>query len=96
MALQQWATAAKAISATAHAQGALKTAGVDELAVADAAAIHPWAPLLWGSNCRGRADRFRTLGWAPQVQGMEQSIGEVVKFEIEGTGATGVKATFDK
>lgn len=96
MVLQQWATAAKAISAAAHAQGALKTAGVDELAVADAAAIHPWAPLLWGSNCRGRADRFGALGWVAKGGALEESIGEMVKFEIEGTGATGVKATFDK
>lgn len=96
MPLQQWATATKAIGAAAHAQGALKTADVDELAVSDAAAIHPWAPLLWGSNCRGRADRLRALGWDPKVKALEENIAEMVRFEIGGAGATVVKATFDK
>ncbi|KAL2867466.1 NAD(P)-binding protein [Aspergillus lucknowensis] len=46
--------------------GKLETDTVDELTVAQATEIHPYAGLLWGASCRSRADRLKALGWTPK------------------------------
>ncbi len=57
-----WADVTAVIAKIAHAAGALPTAEVEKLSPEKAAEVHPWAPLLWGCNCRSRADRVETRG----------------------------------
>ena len=64
---QKWGDVSAAISKILADKGLVKTAEVDKLSVAAASAVHPWAPLIWGGDARGRSDRLHGLGWKPQV-----------------------------
>jgi len=79
-----------------YSLGRLSSTDAEQLSAQQASELHPWAPLLWGSNCRSRADRLRKLGWSPKHDNLEAYLMEMVKFEVDGTGATNVKASFDK
>ncbi|KAJ5635347.1 uncharacterized protein N7484_008660 [Penicillium longicatenatum] len=58
--------------------GQLETDAIDELSVAQATEIHPYAGLLWGASCRSRADRLRAIGWAPQESDWKALMDETV------------------
>jgi hypothetical protein len=74
----------------------IKTSAVDKLSVADAAALHPWAPLIWGGNARSRSDRLHKLGWKPQGPSLFESLPSMVNEEAKTLGTQSAKLTFDK
>jgi hypothetical protein len=77
-------------------EGLIKTAEVDKLSVAEAAALHPWAPLIWGGNARSRSDRLHKLGWKPQGPGLYESLLSTINEEVKTLGTQSSKLTFDK
>ena len=94
--MQKWEDVAAAISTFAASQGLIKSAEVDKLSVDDASTLHPWAPLLWGGNCRSRSDRLQQLGWKPQGPNVMDSIPSMVLQEAKTLGSQASKTTFDK
>ena len=58
-----WKEVAEKISQITKEFGHIESADVDQLSVDEASKFHPWAPVLWGGNCRSRATRLRSLGW---------------------------------
>lgn len=40
-------------------------------------------PVLWGSNSRGFATRFKALGWKPYREPIAEWVPECVEFEIK-------------
>jgi nucleoside-diphosphate-sugar epimerase len=90
-----WLDVTAAIAKIAHGRGAILTADIDQLDVAEASKVHPWAPLLWGGNCRSRADRLRSLGWKPAGPTIYESLPAMVDFEINSLGTQSDKTTFD-
>jgi nucleoside-diphosphate-sugar epimerase len=89
-----WKDVTAAIAKIAHKAGALKSADIDKLSVEDASAVHPWAPLLWGGNCRSRGDRIRALGWKPTGPKIYDSLPEMVSYEIKNMGTQSSSTTF--
>ncbi|KAJ5107200.1 hypothetical protein N7456_003875 [Penicillium angulare] len=77
-----WKTISEKVTELAHKQGKLATAEVEELTVEDAVKFHPWAPVLWGGNCRSRASRLRALGWKPEGPTVWETLPSIVDFEI--------------
>lgn len=75
--------------------GAIKSAEIDAIDTESASKWHPWAPLLWGGNCRSRSDRLRALGWKPTGPTIYESIPEMVSFEIANLGSQTASTTFD-
>jgi hypothetical protein len=55
--------------------------------------MHPWAPILWGGNSRGSAERLKALGWKSSGRGFAESLPEMIDAEVEGRGL-GQKLTF--
>ena len=90
----RWKDIVAGLAKIAHQKGAIKSAGVEKLSVEDAIAVHPWAPLLWGGNCRSRADRIRALGWSPSARKIEEYLPEMVDFEIKSLGTQSSVTTF--
>jgi len=39
--------------------------------------------VLWGGNCRSRAERIRELGWVPKGADLASSLEEMVDVEIK-------------
>jgi len=91
-----WKDVAEAVSKIAFDQGLIKTAQVDKLSVADASALHPWAPLIWGGNCRSRSDRIEKLGWKAKGSLFEESLPAMIAAEVKTLGRQSSKTTFDK
>jgi nucleoside-diphosphate-sugar epimerase len=89
-----WKDISTTVAKIAHAKGAIETAEVDKLSVEDAISVHPWAPLLWGGNCRCRGDRIRALGWKPSDRKIEEYLPEMVDFEIKALGTQSSATTF--
>lgn len=55
---------------------------VEELGVDAASEMHPWGPLLWGSNARTRGDKLREeLGFVAKGGNVLDSLPEMVQFE---------------
>lgn len=72
----------------AYKKGFLSSAKVDDLSIEEVAKLHPWGPLLWGSNCRSKASRARKLfGWIPEYPDVWSSIEGYV---VEGARANGL------
>lgn len=71
---------------SAHKLGAIKSADVDQLTLTpeEASEIHPWAVLIWGSDCRARAEKLRKLGWEAKGVDVFESIPDMVEREIKG------------
>ena len=69
---------AQAIATKLEELGKLETDLIDELTVAQATELHPYAGILWGASCRSRADRLRALGWAPEETDWHVLIDETV------------------
>jgi hypothetical protein len=90
-----WADVTAAIARIAHSRGLIPSAEVEQLTVEKAAEAHPWGPLLWGGNCRSRADRFRALGWKPSGPSIYDSLPEMVDFEARSFGNQASTTTFD-
>jgi nucleoside-diphosphate-sugar epimerase len=78
-----WGDFEKKIAEILHAKGAIKSADLEEMTVEDASKIHPWAPILWGGNARSRAERLRKLGWTPKMGNVDESLAEMVDYELE-------------
>jgi hypothetical protein len=89
-----WRDVTAEIAKIAHEAGAIKSTEVDRLSAEDATAVHPWAPLLWGGNCRCRGDRIRALGWTPRGPTIFESLPEMVNFEIKALGTQSSATTF--
>jgi hypothetical protein len=85
-----------AIAKIAADEGLIKTAEVDKLSVDEAAIQHPWAPLIWGGNCRSRSDRLHKLGWQPHGPGLFESLPAMANEEARTLGTQSSKLTFDK
>lgn len=77
-----WKSISEKVTQIAHQRGKLATADVEELSVEDALKFHPWAPVLWGGNCRSRASRLRALGWKPEGPAIWNALPAIVEFEI--------------
>ena len=90
----RWKDIVSELAKIAHQKGAIKSADVEKLSVEDASAAHPWAPLLWGGNCRSRGDRIRALGWKPSARKIEDYLPEMVDFEIKSLGTQSSATTF--
>ncbi|KFY81989.1 hypothetical protein V500_10923 [Pseudogymnoascus sp. VKM F-4518 (FW-2643)] len=90
----RWKDIVTELAKIAQQKGAIKTAEVEKLSVEDAIAVHPWAPLLWGGNCRSRGDRIRALGWKPSARKIEEYLPEMVDFEIKSLGTQSSATTF--
>jgi nucleoside-diphosphate-sugar epimerase len=54
----------------------IKTADVDRLSIEDGTRIHPWAPIMWGTNLRVSGSRLRLLGWTPEGPDVLGTISE--------------------
>lgn len=89
-----WDAVVKEIAKIAQAHGALPSDQVDKLSIETASGVHPWAPLIWGGNCRSRADRFGATGWKPTGPTIYKSLPEMVDFEINALGAQSAHTTF--
>jgi nucleoside-diphosphate-sugar epimerase len=59
----------------------LETPDVDQLSVDEASKLHPWAPVLWGGNCRSRASRLRSLGWKPTGPTVAKCLPSMIESE---------------
>ncbi|PYH38802.1 2-deoxyglucose-6-phosphate phosphatase [Aspergillus neoniger CBS 115656] len=81
-----WKGVSEKVTQIAHESGKLVTADIETLAVEDAIKFHPWAPVLWGGNCRSRASRLRALGWKPEGPSLWEAIPSIVEFEIRALG----------
>jgi len=82
---QRWKSISEAVSKYAEAKGLMKSSGQDKLTGQEAAAIHPWGPLIWGSNCRSRADRLRSLGWKGLAADVYAELPAMVDFEVNAS-----------
>lgn len=56
---------------------------IDHLPTSHSTQIHPWAPLLWGSNFVGRSDLLHALGWRTHGPSLLSSLSEMLDFEME-------------
>jgi hypothetical protein len=93
---QKWGDISSAITKILYDQGAIKSGEVDKLTVAEASALHPWAPLLWGGNCRSRSDRIRALGWKAVGPNIFDSLPSMVAEELKTFGVQANTTTFSK
>jgi hypothetical protein len=82
-----------AIAKAAYAKGLLGSDQVDKITVESAAAMHPWAPILWGGNSRGSAERLKLLGWKSSGKGFLESLPSMIDAEV-GKEGLGQKLTF--
>lgn len=49
--------------------------------------MHPWGPVLWGSNSRSVASRARKeLGWTPAGPSLDETLDFVIKQEANKLG----------
>ena len=93
---QKWGDISGAITKLLHEQGVLKSGEVDKLSVAEASALHPWAALLWGGNCRASADRIHALGWKAVGPSVFESLPLMVAEEVKSFGSQSNITTFGK
>lgn len=56
----------QAVATKLKGLGKIETDAIDNLTVAQATEIHPYASFLWGVSPRCKADRLRALGWTPK------------------------------
>ncbi|OBT63732.1 hypothetical protein VE03_06161 [Pseudogymnoascus sp. 23342-1-I1] len=82
-----WVEVGRDIALVVAERGIKVSTEVDQLSAEDATKLHPWAPMLWGSNARSRADRLRGLGWKPVAPSLKESLGEIVDVEIKALEA---------
>lgn len=94
--MQKWADVAEAVSKIAFDRGLIQSVEIDKLSVADASALHPWAPLIWGGNCRSRSDRIEKLGWKAQGPLFPASLPAMIDAEVETLGKQSSRTTFDE
>lgn len=78
-----WGDFDKKIAEILYAKGTIKSPDLEEMTAEDATKIHPWAPILWGGNARSRAERLRKLGWMPKMGNVDESLAEMVDYELE-------------
>lgn len=93
--LQRWGDIATAITKIAFDKGYISSDEVDKVSPDEAAALHPWGPLIWGGNSRGRSDRLQALGWKPQGTSVYESLASMVDAEAKTLGSQSQKTTFD-
>jgi len=90
-----WTSAASKITSTAYSLGYLTSSNVEKLTVAEASIIHPWAPIIWGGNCRSRAQRLRSMGWVPKGVSFESSLTAIIEAEMKELSIVKGKTTFE-
>ena len=59
------------------------TTEIAHLPASHSTQIHPWAPLLWGSNLVGSSDLLHALGWRTHGLSLLSALPEMVFFEME-------------
>ncbi|KAI2602120.1 hypothetical protein GGR54DRAFT_536642 [Hypoxylon sp. NC1633] len=74
---------AQAVATKLNQLGKLETDAIDELTVAKATEIHPYAGLLWGASCRSRADRLKAMGWVPKETDWRALMDETVVSALD-------------
>ncbi|CAG8953949.1 hypothetical protein HYFRA_00010910 [Hymenoscyphus fraxineus] len=79
----QWGSIAVAVTKALYEEGALKSGNVDSISIEDATQQHPYASILWGGNCRSRADRLHALGWEAKAPNVLQSVPEMVAESLK-------------
>jgi hypothetical protein len=84
----------KAIAKLAYKSGDLPSEEIEKLTPEQATAVHPWAPLLWGGNCRSRSDRLRALGWKSVGPTICESLPVMVEVEVKTLGMQSAATTF--
>jgi len=92
----KWGDISALITKVLFDQGLVKSAEVDKLSVEEAQIQHPWAPLLWGGNSRGQADRLRRLGWKVAGPDIFASLPVMVAEEVRNFGTQSSLLTLDK
>ncbi|KAL0640177.1 hypothetical protein Q9L58_000735 [Maublancomyces gigas] len=82
-----WGKLAATIATKAKALGYLKSDAVDTLSNEEILKMHPWGPVLWGSNSRSVASRARKeLGWTPTSPSLDETLDFVIKQEAKKLG----------
>ncbi|KAN0094037.1 NAD(P)-binding protein [Hyaloscypha variabilis] len=59
-------------------KGAIEKEGLDEIDIAQAKELHPYAELLWGVNMRVNGERIRRLGWRAKEADVFSTISELL------------------
>ncbi|KAF3914337.1 hypothetical protein AA313_de0205820 [Arthrobotrys entomopaga] len=72
------------ITRIAFEKGYIDTDEVDELTVEEIRALHPYGPILWGTNSLSVASRGRkVLGWVPEEVALEETLEEEVEVAFK-------------
>ncbi|KAH8882405.1 NAD(P)-binding protein [Thozetella sp. PMI_491] len=77
----RWVEIAQAVAKYLADKGVIPTAELDKLSPEESAKIHPWGPLIWGSNARSRGQRLRKLGWKPESPTVFEELPAMVEAE---------------
>jgi hypothetical protein len=91
---KRWGDISTAVAKIAHDSGLIKSTEVDKLSVEEATALHPWAPILWGGNSRGSAERLRALGWKSKGKTIAESLPGMIEFEAKADERQRQELTF--
>ncbi|KAF2228919.1 nucleoside-diphosphate-sugar epimerase [Viridothelium virens] len=82
-----WADVAKEVAHEAHRQGLIKEDKIVSYAPEDVSKLHPYGPVVWGANSRGKAIRARKLlGWNPKDRSLLQTVSGAVDIEAKKKG----------
>lgn len=68
-------------------KGYIKSDAVVSLSIEEVTKIHPFGPVLWGSNSRSVASRARKeLGWNPVAPSLDETLDAVIDAEVKILG----------
>ena len=82
-----WADVAKAVAHEAHKQGLIEEDKTVQYDADEMQKVHPYGPIVWGANSRGKAIRAsKLLGWTPKGRGLFETIPDAVDIEAKRKG----------
>lgn len=82
-----WADVAKAVAHEAYKQGLIKEDKTVQYEPDQVQKLHPFGPVIWGANSRGKAVRARQLlGWTPKDRSLLETIPDAVDYEAKRKG----------
>jgi nucleoside-diphosphate-sugar epimerase len=73
-----WGELSRELGTVMFEKGLVKTPETKKIGADEAGQLHPYGPLLWGSNCRIRGTRLRGLGWSPRQPTVMESVRDFV------------------
>ena len=83
----QWGDISKLVASAALKQGFIHSDEVVSLLPVEIEKLHPWGPLLWGTNSRSKAIRARKLlGWSPTERTIQDEVPDTVHSEAVALG----------